>query len=499
MARRKEILGCLCVFLGIFCFALGNWVFRTFMINVDEKDHLVVGYLMSKGWVLYKDIFTHHFPFPYYWVRIFDFMWVNLIPHRGIAMFRTTLNIYYLFCSALVLINLRAFRDRLFFVVFLNSTVLLMPLFHGNLLLSETFGFFPVIMIIWLVFSNLSNVLRENWILVLSSLVLCSMGFWSQPLVFPVFFLPLLYLRKKRRAYLGLVIAIQVLLLLFLWQNGSLAAFTQMGIWFNFNVYSPYYYDIEGVNPGLSGFITKIIDNQFTMMFRPDIKNAVLSLQFIGSWVLCLLGINLILKKNYRLLAGLLLCIFLVRVREAKVNPGHMFNFGVWPYMMFINLVLIWLIRSTRGLVRVFVVASFSLYFFYVIFGSRTIVLQSLIQGYNYHIFWGDREAIGNEMAKLAGDDKNVLVYPHDVDLYYFARKEPPDRFLYWFPWVNQISSYRKERERAIEQKSVRVMYLGGMSFKGENNYYLNMWPDLKKGFKVATTEGKFSNIWVRQ
>lgn len=34
----------------------------------DEADNLVVGSLLQRDYVLYRDLFSHHFPFPYYWM-----------------------------------------------------------------------------------------------------------------------------------------------------------------------------------------------------------------------------------------------------------------------------------------------------------------------------------------------------------------------------------------------------------------------------------------------
>jgi hypothetical protein len=36
--------------------------------HTDEGDVLSVGWLISEGYILYKDIFSHHFPLPYYFV-----------------------------------------------------------------------------------------------------------------------------------------------------------------------------------------------------------------------------------------------------------------------------------------------------------------------------------------------------------------------------------------------------------------------------------------------
>lgn len=37
---------------------------------VDEADTLTVGWLISLGYRLYHDVFSHHFPFPYYWAAL---------------------------------------------------------------------------------------------------------------------------------------------------------------------------------------------------------------------------------------------------------------------------------------------------------------------------------------------------------------------------------------------------------------------------------------------
>ena len=34
----------------------------------DEADNLVVGALILRGYALYRDVFSHHFPFAYFWM-----------------------------------------------------------------------------------------------------------------------------------------------------------------------------------------------------------------------------------------------------------------------------------------------------------------------------------------------------------------------------------------------------------------------------------------------
>lgn len=61
--------------LGLSALISSTQVFYVYYNLGDEGDTLAVGWLMSRGWILYKDIFSHHFPLSYLWaalvVRIF--------------------------------------------------------------------------------------------------------------------------------------------------------------------------------------------------------------------------------------------------------------------------------------------------------------------------------------------------------------------------------------------------------------------------------------------
>ncbi len=486
------------VFVGLAVFAIGNWFFRTFMTNFDERDHIAAGYLMSKGWVLYKDIFSHHFPLPYYWVKFWDFLWVNQLPFRGIAMFRSTLTIFYLFCSLLVIINLKKFSNILVFLVFLISLIPLLPLFHGNILLSESFAFFPLLMIIWIAFSGLNNDIKISPWPAISSAILCSFSFWSQPLLIPVFLLPVFYLNNYRKLFIQLSALTIITPLLIFFLNGSLNNFISMGVIFNLKIYPRYYTDIEGIKPGLSNIIQKIIENQTLLTLKINIQNIVLNSQQIGSWVLVITALLLLIKKNLKYLILLLISIALVRIREVKINPGELFNFGILPYMMLINLVFMALIYRIKKNLKLLVILPFMLYLFFLLKAAEPIIRQSSIPGYNYHVFWSDRQAIGQEINSLIKNNDKILIYPHDVDLYYFAKRTPPDKFLYWFPWINEVAAYRQEREQSISNKVPKVIYLGDMKFKNNPNFYQDMWPNITSGYSQATTEGKYSGIWSK-
>lgn len=126
------------------------------------------------------------------------------------------------------------------------------------------------------------------------------------------------------------------------------------------------------------------------------------------------------------------------------------------------------------------------------------IIKNSFDSQYNYHVFWSPRQKTGNLINQLSQPNENVLVYPHDVDLYYFANRTFSDRFVYWFPWINLVPEYRSERLSVLSNSSPVVIYLGNLDFKGEPNYYSQYFPTLTKDYIEVFNDNKSTNIWLR-
>src|SRR3989344_497802 len=59
---------------------------RHFMVNTDEFEYLVTGYLMSVGKRPYIDFFTHHWPMPYVWSAAMAPFFTQGSPHQELAV-----------------------------------------------------------------------------------------------------------------------------------------------------------------------------------------------------------------------------------------------------------------------------------------------------------------------------------------------------------------------------------------------------------------------------
>ena len=109
----------------------------------------------------------------------------------------------------------------------------------------------------------------------------------------------------------------------------------------------------------------------------------------------------------------------------------------------------------------------------------QQIFFQSLKPGYNYHVFWSSKQEKGSIIKSLSLSTESVLMYPHDVDLYYFSDRLSPDRFSYWFPWINAWPEYRKERLNALKKNPPSVIYVGNLGYGYDKNHYARYFPHL--------------------
>jgi hypothetical protein len=122
------------------------------------------------------------------------------------------------------------------------------------------------------------------------------------------------------------------------------------------------------------------------------------------------------------------------------------------------------------------------------------------VPNYNYHVFWNHKSGIGEKINKLTKQDESILIYPHDVDLYPLSKRFPPDRFTYWFPWINSVDAYHLERQKAMEDNPPAVIYIGNMDFKNIKNYYEQYFPEITNGYTRIYTDNKGDKegVWLR-
>lgn len=490
--------------LLVFLFSLFSFTFlfliqRHFMTNFDEYDHLAAGFLMKNGLKLYRDIFSHHFPFPYFWTNLFTPFWKPEAFARTISIFRMSLVILYLFSFASIFLSFKNKKSKAAFSLWIIILGIFASLYHGNLILSETFSALAIFSLFWLTLPIILDWEKPSFYKSILGVIFSFIGFWTQPLLLILFLLPILISPPKERLKILIItFFVNLLPLIYFSVFGQLKDFVEQGLWFNFKIYPEYYHELEKVyskSQILQYLITFIINESYLLT---HFFNSHQLLQFIFNLSIILLSIKVFLKKNWQYSLALLIILLSSRVREIKIIPGKIFNFGIFPFLTIASassaILAVNYFKKHKVLSCIFIILL-------IIVSSicvRPIITQSLKPGYNYHVFWSYRQENGEIINALSRTEEKVLVYPHDVDLYLFAQRQPIDRFLYWFPWINSVNKYQQERHLAIKKEKPSVIYFGDLKFKEDPDYYSQFFPSLLKDYSQIGKNGQPTNIWLR-
>lgn len=432
------LLGCLTVYANIF---------------VDEADNLVVGKYLSQGAVLYQDVFSHHFPFPYYWVAV-------VIGIFGKSLFFVRLSVWAFQAAAFALV-IRLSR----FPIQVGLTALIWALmrhyYWGNMLLYDVFSTTSLFVLGAITLTLLEKKEPANLKTLFLIAAFTSISLLSDPrsvytiaLLFIFIFVTDLKTGLKASVLTAAILACFVLYLLF---NGTFNNFIQDAILFNFQVYGKY---TSTSNPvGLSVFGTNLL--RFLGIARPQWFNLnplyqlaydetfdywvftgflyragfvlsallLLSLRkfrqalFVYTYAASLLAIS---SSDFHgqpfVLAAVFVLSMFVTLRWSGSDAGLANRFILWSYSFFrigLALMLAWLmIRVTVNLVS-----------------SPDVLMPET----------GFSKVFENlsRVQKLSCGQKNVrlLVYPggQDAYLYWFTEFKPVTKYLYLWPWIADI------------------------------------------------------------
>jgi hypothetical protein len=468
---------------------------RLFMSNFDENDHLAAAYLMTQGRLLYRDIFSHHFPLPYYLTYLFTPLWSPNSPSQTATVFRLSVLFVYLISYFLVVIGFKSSRSRLSFSFWIVLLSLFFTQYHGNLVLSETYSAIFISAISWIVLPQIINWEKTSSYLLSLLCLFLTAAIWTQPLLVVLLPLPFLLSPKNRRQVLILLIILNSLPLFLLSINHQLRDFIQQGIVFNFKVYPNFF--VDDLPPGNKFFQTILYFLRNEVFLSTHLGSSYQLFQFILHLSFYLFLLLVFKTKNRRHLIALLLIFLSTRIREVKIIPGQPFNFGIYPFLCLasisFSLVLNYFFKSR-------LLFSFILFIFILppLFTNFwPIFKNSLDPAYNYHVFWSYRQKRADLIDNLTQPEDKILVYPHDVDLYALSRRQPPNRFLYWFPWIDSVDQYRQERLQALGSNNIPVIYLGNLDYKEASNYYLQYFPSLVADYTPIIQDGANSGVWL--
>jgi hypothetical protein len=278
--------------------------------------------------------------------------------------------------------------------------------------------------------------------------------------------------------------------------TGQLAEFWQQGIIFNFFVYPKFFVDDLPAGNKIVQTIIYFFRNEFYLFTH--FQDKVQLFQNIIHLSFWLLAYRVLKTKKLFFVIPFFLLFLSSRIREVKIIPGALFNFGIYPFLVIASasfVIVLFLYLQHRKVIFTFLFSSLLLVSYW---NSAPVILQSLTKGYNYEVFWSYRQRNAQILAKLTTPNEPILVYPHDVDYYALSGRLPPDRFVYWFPWIDSVPRFRNERLSALKNIEIPVIYIGSLAFKKDPNFYSKYFPDLTANYQPIIRDDKLTGIWVR-
>jgi hypothetical protein len=484
-----------------FLLGLTKLVFGQF---ADEANNLVYGWLVSKGYVLYRDVFSQHFPFAYYWTAVV----VSLFGNSQAAV-RVSLLVL-----QAGLFGFSMWATRLYLPIGLATLVWgLTSQFHrGNMILYDNFdGTFLTVAFILVFFALLARSRIRKVTLIVTGLCL-GCAFLSNPLlIYPGFliFLGLFLSGWKARDDSGwreglrrlvwaggaasLVLGVYLVYLLV---SGTFQDFYRDAVWFNAVIYDQY---TDG-SPNRLGAIffqlfsgLDIFNPQWTKHVSPFIqlginRNSFASEDLYYSWIfssllfrlsilLCTLG--LMLKRKF--LTGIFLYVFAAALLTRAETSWHAIPFiwlslfaGAYFIVSFSQIPKInfsnqsWL-KTIDRVVRPgwgVVLAVFLLMFGWSA-ASGAYFLVDNHAALNDHHFINRLARFGDQLRSLScnQDDLKVLIYPYNPMVYFVTQIPPASKYMFMHPWVAQVAlpelipDLQQQNSTIIEVKTDKTVW----------------------------------------
>jgi hypothetical protein len=431
----------------------------------DEGDNLITGLLMLRGYTLYGDLFSNHFPFAYYWAAA-------VVGLFGKSILIVRLSVW-LFQVASIAVAMKMSR----FVLPLGLMGLLWSIirhmYSGNMLLYHSFSSVSLVVIFALVLAVLLHKIQADWRHSLVIGCFAIVAFLSDPLtIYPVAIALVFLLVTDRKpgwmavAFTGIGLAVFVGWLLV---SGTLPGFVEQAILFNARIFSKY----KNANPVRFGTIfeqafkgLEVFDPKWLNFdpFQPIAYNGSDRWVFSGflyRFAIIAAVLLLLLQKNFRVAAFLYLfacATVLNNTKGFRAAPLILLSFLVASIMV----AGAWWKREKKTVTRLQIALSVLIGLMMAWLGLRVAVLTFIENpdSLSYSQHFAGPEAKAAEVTKMACGQPGVLLahYPGPGYFLWFTDMKPVSRFIYMYPWEAEV--YQDEVIRALNQEQVLAIVM---------------------------------------
>lgn len=434
----------------------------------DEGDILTVGWLLTKNQVLYRDVFSHHFPLPYFWSAGVTLLFGRSLPAQRLAIFTLTVVIF-LAAARLSRRPLAVSLGFLFWSLFSH-------LVRGNMVLYHTFGALSLFVVFIILFRTLKNPESLSWGTGLllgfaASVAILGSVIYLYPILIALIFLAISQVQWDQQRSLkarltnlahrlwpvlagGLVLPL--LFLVYLLAHQAVGDFWREGIRFNLDFYSPHI-NASDMSPLQVLVYTVAFHNPLQVLAPPLNPHWTFNyILFISVRLCALASVGIMAARRQYLRAAftyLFLAALLVRNNGPNGQPYLMIALYLLPAVLLAN----WLPRSAppasapsarppwmttlgKGLQ---ITGICLLGILFLAFGRLFINTlkqpENLTPTHNFGPALQEAEHLQAIRERCPGTE--ILAYPFDMTLYYLSGIKPASRYLFMLPWVDDYAT----------------------------------------------------------
>jgi len=434
---------------------------------VDEADNLVVGSLMVQRYALYRDVFSHHFPFPYYWMAMVIGLFGEsiLIARLSVLAFQTTV----------FALGMRLSGDEVTAGVLALLWSVFRSFYRGNMVLYQNFSGPALLLIFILLIAIFQQRTTPGWKHWIAIGLACAIAIGSDPLsVYPVA-MALVFLLFKKPIWglkTGLVIGgIFSLYAGYLLITDNIQAFWDNAVLFNSQIYNKYKYANPIRTRELYHFIVSGLEigDKVWLNFDP-FRKLLLDYAYLDTWfytgflyrfAIIAASLFLALRKQFRAAA------FTYLFAASLLIIGK-WDFHGQPFILvslFVVSVLItqewwhgaerkWLriVQVVVGVIALVFIGGVSLRLVNAVYQSRDAYREAS-QFTNYRLTAADvKEFTCNQ------PDVYLAHYPGGTYIHWFTGMKPVSRYVYMWPWVAEVAT--DEVIEALDQEQVLAIVM---------------------------------------
>ncbi len=505
----------------------------------DEIDNFTVGWLMIKGKILYKDIFVHHFPFMYFLA-----FFLEIFSHQFITYRIFMIGYSFIFWIVMLKIVQHQLRWTVLVTMVLNAWSLIF--YGGHQFTSETLFSYSLLGS-YLIFIN-KLLYSKNHKFSKQELLLLAWFFitvFFSSIIYFLSFIPLAisYIIKNKRSfsktdfkqlskYLFLPIAIiAILITSYLAVNNALKETYWSLFTFNRTSYSQRY--SLGDN-SLNNFLVKIFNdfgNHFYQLIKKSISLLLIYFQSLKANLALLIssGNFEIFKKN-----------LFISHREIFNN---LFTFEFLIFLFLISGLFVFIrkkkyhsalltlfftlsVRLRYG--ELFHISSYFLFSFFLIAFTLSVAIQNslkrktiwfiiplLLVGLYYFKMKPEFKIrtsynLKDEypvLTKFIKDntEPNDKIFQINIgsSVYYLSEREPSNRFIFYYPWVDWTPKLATEAITDLKLKNPKLVLVNYEAVENSQisyqNSYIQVLEILKHDYNQKATLNNAFSIFSRK